>query len=253
MENNHERDLIINEELADLRNVANILSLNINRCLRLLKVSIKLKDHTDDKVTFAKYLLDVVRASVVFLHTALETMLREIVRLKLIYDGDISNIPLVDVSGLPNRKEKFSLNEFAKYRGYTVDKVIEMSVNKYVANLSFNSTNDIADNFSKINLPQSKLTPYYEELNKMMNRRHQIVHEGDLVRGTKTSELEHVSGDQIKVWIKCTANFSEEVMRLAIEKLCLDKIVGRLENKGIPFDKDEILRSIKVVTPDNFK
>jgi hypothetical protein len=250
MENNLELTLIVNEELADLKNVANILSLNINRTLRLLKESVKLGDHTDDNEKFTKYMFDIIRASVVFLHSTLETTLREVVRLKLKYDGDISGVPLAEPSGY--RKEKFSLDDLVKYRGYTVDKVIEMSIDRYLSNLSFNNTDDIANILSKMKFSQSKLTPFYAELNQMMTRRHQIVHEGDLKRGSRTVELEVISPNQIKAWIECTANFSAEVLRLAVENLCLDRIAKRLDGKGISFDKNAILLLIKVEVSDTY-
>lgn len=253
MENNPERDSILNEELADLKKVAAILSLNLTRVSKLIHHSLVLPNHIENKVEMKNYLLDILRASVVFLHSTLETMLREIVRLKLMFDGDLSRIPLADLSESQDIKHKFSLDEMSKYRGHTINEVIEISVNRYVTNLSFNNTDNIADNLSRINIPQLELRPYYEELNKMMNRRHQIVHEGDMKRGGKTPELEPITGDQINGWIKCTVNFSVAILNLAINTMFLDKVVNRLEAKGIPFDKSEIIQSIRIVYPDILK
>ena len=237
---------IIEDELSDLRYVVETFNININRSLRLLHESARLAKYTDHNNNLLGYLHDTARASIVFLHSSLETSLREIIRLKLIHDGDISNIPLAEQSGFPNRREKFTLNDLAKYRGWTVDKVIEESVNKSMSHVSFNSTKDITDNFAKINFPQSTLQPYYADIDSMISRRHQIVHEGDMKRQGKSSELEPINIDQVAIWINSTANLNKEIILLALDNIYLNKIMNRLNYEGIQVDKTELSNLITV-------
>ncbi len=86
---------IVTEELADPIRIAHVLSINMHRALRLLHESVRLEEHTDDKEAFLEYMYDITRATIVFLHSSLETTLREVVSLKLEHDADVTDIPLV--------------------------------------------------------------------------------------------------------------------------------------------------------------
>jgi hypothetical protein len=244
---------IVKEELSDLIQIAEVLSLNIHRSLRLLHQSIKLGEHTNDKAAFLEYMYDVARAAVVFLHSSLETALREIVRLQLKQDADISYIPLAGQPGFSSRKEKFTLNDLAKYHGQSVDEVIAESVDGYLSSLSFNNTKDITDTFARLNLPQSTLGQYYPILDEMINRRHQIVHEGDMKRDRKSFDLEPIKIEQIKVWLDTTADFCAEVMRVTVNALYLSKIVERLEQSGFEASRDQVAQWINIEVKDVFQ
>lgn len=243
---------IIKKELKDLSHISDILSKNINRSLRLLHQSIKLKEHSDNIIEFLGYISDVVRATIVFLHSSLETTLREILRLSLKDGADISYVPLAGQSDFRNRKEKFSLADLAKYRNKSVSEVIDASIDEYLSGVSFNNSKDITDTFTKLGFPQSTLQKYYPILDEMIERRHQIVHEGDLKRDPKSSELEPIPTDKLKVWIEATSGFCVEVIRLTVKRLYLEKIKVRLKEIGVDMSNEQIYQSIKIESKDTY-
>jgi hypothetical protein len=243
---------IIDEEISDVKYVIDVFALNINRTLRLIKQSAKLREVIINPFDFLDYIKDVTRAAIVFLHSTLETTIREIVRLKLKYNADISYISLAGTSEFSNRKEKFSLRDLAKHRGKTVDLVIEESIDEYLSGLSFNSTKDITDTFARIEIPQVTLEEYYPVLSEMINRRHQIVHEGDLKRQRKSSELEPIDPDKLSIWIDVTTKFCVELSRLTIKAVYLNKIVTRLKEIGVQIDRDELEKQIVIEVRDHF-
>jgi len=241
---NKQIDEVIKGELKDISHITDILTKNINRSLRLLRESMKLAEHSDNLPNFLEYYYDVIRATIVFLHSALETALREIVRLNLMDRVDLSYIPLYGQSSFRNRKEKFSLEELAKYRGKSVDEVISNSIDEYLNTLSFNHSRDITDTFARLDLQQSSLQKYYPELDEMISRRHQIVHEADLKRNLKSTELEPVKMEKIQVWVDTTADFCTEVIRLTFRKVYVAKIEQRLNELGITMSSEDIERSV---------
>ncbi len=237
---------VILEELEPVVQISRISSLNITRALHLLKNSVAIEKLIEGNKEYIKTVYDIIRATIVFLHTSLETTLREVLRLKLKFNGDISTIPLVNKSNSPNRKEKFSLSELAQHRGKTINDVIEESIDQYLSGISFNSTTEIADYLSRIDIPQQTLQKHYSTLNEMIERRHRIVHEGDLKRGRLSSELEAVDMNRVVKWFDTTAEFCGELIRVAGIAIYLDRIMERLEREEIPAKKEDVANSIKV-------
>lgn len=258
---------ILDEELKDLTHVLAISNLNMKRLGVLLSESARLVDMDVEKSTaeilrqggnlednahltakakkFEVYLDDIGRAMIVFLHSAVETTLRDIIRLKLKQiDADLSGVPFDEPSGLPSRKDKITLIDLARYRGQSVDAIIEASINEYLARLSFNNANDIAANLKRIGLSQDSIQQYYMALDEMMKRRHKIVHEGDIK--PLSSEIEPIDLVKLKMWLVASKEFSREIINVANQTFCLDKIMKRIENSGIVIDRTAVSHLISI-------
>jgi len=90
----------------------------------------------------------------------------------------LNKIPLygLNTSGKP---EKFHLGELHKFKGQSIDQVIKQSVTSYLDRTTFNNIADITNLLSTLKIEYSQFSDYYPTLEKMINRRHNIVHRGD--------------------------------------------------------------------------
>lgn len=121
---------------------------------------------------------DILRASVVFLHSALEDYLRAVLieRIPIVGDkGTIDGIALPDNDGRP---KQFLLGQLLQYRAQTVDALINDAVARHMQRVSFNDTTDICSWMQKVSISTDGFAAY-EKLNNMIVRRHKIVHEAD--------------------------------------------------------------------------
>ena len=87
---------------------------------------------------------DILRAAVVFLHSALEDYLRGILSDLLPQIGDeaaINGIALIDPQ---DRAEKFYMGKLLPYKDMTVASLISDSVRQHMKKVSFNDVTDIA-------------------------------------------------------------------------------------------------------------
>jgi RiboL-PSP-HEPN len=123
---------------------------------------------------------DILRAAVVLLHAALEDYLRSIA--KLFYPRGnrdaLNSIPLVGIND-SNRPEKFSLGALEKFRGQTIDYIIDQSISTFLDKTSFNDSNDITSLLTRIGIDPSSYSKYYPVISEMIVRRHNIVHRAD--------------------------------------------------------------------------
>ena len=124
---------------------------------------------------------DIMRATVVLLHSTLEDFLRTLLKLNLPNSGEdnLKSIPLGGATEF-NRKTKFGLEELARHKGKTVEQVIELSVHQYLDRQSFNNSSDISSALQSIGIAITpKMQSFYPKLDEMIKRRHNIVHQAD--------------------------------------------------------------------------
>lgn len=120
---------------------------------------------------------DLFRAIVVFLHATFEDVLRTAARQRL---GEAAPEFLEKIPLVGNTKDKFSLGSLAAHRGKTVDDVIRESVEKYLNRESFGASRDVDEILRHMGLDTKPFKCLYADLDRMMKRRHRIVHETDL-------------------------------------------------------------------------
>jgi len=166
--------------IDDKDNIMLIFDKNYGRITNLLKIY---KDLDENKAQGRRptHNLDILRSSVVFTHSTLEDYLRNILIIKLpSSDAVILNtIPLIGVSE-NGRKTKFDLGDLVAFKDLKIEKVIENSVKEYLKFVSFNDTNDIITNLTKISVKVTpKIAKLLPTLNEFIIRRHNIVHNAD--------------------------------------------------------------------------
>lgn len=149
--------------------------------------------------------LDLLRATVVLIHSTLEDLLRSIQAWKLPMVADQEQLNRISLAGTNNkgRAAKFSMGELLNHRGKSVDELIETSIKEHLGYQSFNSSSDVVSALKscgiEITLDIETLLP---ELNGMMERRHKIVHEADRVEilGRGNHRIRSISLEQVKRW-----------------------------------------------------
>ena len=124
---------------------------------------------------------DLFRTIVVFLHATFEDVLRTMARQRIAGATTqiLNEIPLVGLSKSGN-PEKFYLGALDTHRGKTVDQLIQESVENHLDQKSFGSCRDVDLVLTQMGLDTTPFKPLYSDLDRMMKRRHRIVHDADL-------------------------------------------------------------------------
>ena len=161
-----------------LEDIALIYDKNFERIIALVTVYRNLTENKAGRIPIRH--LDLLRASVVMMHSTLEDFIRNVLKWRLPYsDAALSGIPIY-TSDYNRRKIKFELNDLVEHRSRVVDSVIKESVKNYLDTVSFNNTNDISVWLEKIDIDiTTDMRKTYRLLQNMITRRHEIVHQAD--------------------------------------------------------------------------
>jgi len=162
---------------------------------------------------------DILRVSVVFIHSTLEEFLRGLA-VELLPKADekaLNNIPLITESG---RAEKFGLGSLARLKGKTIDEVITKSVESYYERSNFNNTADINALLKDLGIDNSKVKHHFPELNNLMNRRHLIVHRADKIKQLQENPdaLVSITMEEVDKWQQIVAEFCAGIIGDVLEK-----------------------------------
>ena len=133
---------------------------------------------------------DVLRAAVMFLHSSMEEIIRNLYLYKLPSVGQeaLNKIPFVTQEGA-HRSKGILLGDLYRYQGFFVDNVIRESINNYVNTLNINNAEQLAECLKLAEIQVEPLRQFFSQLNSLMKRRHQIVHQMD-----RANELDPLSG-----------------------------------------------------------
>lgn len=153
---------------------------------------------------------DVLRSAVVLLHASLEDLLRSIASAHLPRTDNefIQKIPL---AGLP-RSGKYTIGDLVQHRGKSVDQVLDESIDQWLDKHSFNHTNDIRGMLTELGMPVDYFSATYETLDRMIERRHLIVHRADR---TGDGSVAGITPEDVTSWVDNVLEF----MRRAIYQL----------------------------------
>ena len=183
---------------------------NINRVENLCSIFNKRKGNSRPSVVE----LDFLRAAVVFLHSSLESYLRDVISEILPGTNNQEALEHISLPGSYGQSEKFNLKELLKYREKTVSDLIAEAVKSYMSGVSFGNYGCILQWLNRINI---KIDGFGEkqnsisDINDMINRRHKIVHEAD--SNPKKGQGQHsaaaINIETVKKWKKATIELVE--------------------------------------------
>lgn len=158
---------------------------------------------------------DILRAAVVLLHATVEEFVRHVAggALPLGSERSLNEIPLI---GAERNATKFALGALAAHRGRPVDQVLFESVRAHLAKQSFSSLKSILSTLNDSGIPTGQLRIRRAAIERLVTRRHQIVHEGDLPRGRPRGNRipRALSQRQVERWVDAVEGFVIEVDRL---------------------------------------
>jgi RiboL-PSP-HEPN len=189
-------------------------ALNISRVRNLVRVYEKIRAQGSGRKSVQS--TDVLRAAVVFLHGALEEVIRNLFIWKLPDAGEhtLNEIPMIGVGQPSGRPEKFLLGKLANYKGRFVENLIRESIVQYVNYLNINNISDLRSCLEKIGLQPNQYTEYFADLAALMKRRHQIAHQAD--RNSEEGQGQHraqsLSANRVKSWIESVEEFVKAVV-----------------------------------------
>lgn len=146
-------------------------------------------------------LTDILRAAVVLLHSSFEEYFRNVLYELLPKNGeesDFKNISFVGSEG--KRENKISIGQLIKHRSKTVDEVIQESIAETLSFTSFNDFSDICGWAEKAKINISSFSKQ-STLNKIINRRHKIVHEADNSKSEPEFMLTPIKVKTVMEWI----------------------------------------------------
>lgn len=125
------------------------------------------------------HIADVLRAAVVLCHATLEEGLRGLIYIEAEWNKEfLANVPLKGENHI-NRPGKFNLAELLPHQGLKVEELISESVFDYLNSKSFSRIEDVIRVIELLNLKVSNFEHFFKDITSMMQRRHNIAHNGD--------------------------------------------------------------------------
>lgn len=178
---------------------------NIERVRSLRKMYNSLKNDEIKERKEYKF-TDILRSAVVLLHSSFEEYYRSVlgyVLPKICTEDDLKNMSFVGSAG--NHKDKITLGGLINFRDKTVDQLITESIQESLSFTSFNNYQDIVSWSKKIKIDLSTFNDQ-EKLNKLIQRRHKIVHEADNAKNDDTYALTPIKENSVEDWIGVVCN-----------------------------------------------
>lgn len=190
---------------------------NIRRINRLLVLYSDLAAGPGRKST---YQLEILRASVVLLHSTMEDYLRNLLKWKLPQAGEI-RMNEITLAGITEKnRSKFQLGELLAFRGKSVSEIIDLSIDEHLAKTSFNNVRDLSKFLRDVGveLADSVKNDLFPKLEQMMMRRHHIVHQADRSDkiGSGLHRYKSLNSKQVLNWKSSVDRFVLEVNKLLI-------------------------------------
>jgi hypothetical protein len=186
----------------------NEFSQNIYRVENLIAAYESLIKQSVDDTEVAN---DVLRAAVVFLHSSLEEIIRNL------YLYNLPNASAENLSKIPfathessHRPKSIQLGDLLEFKGQFVENVIQESINRYVDVLNINNATQLVECLKLANIPCEPLQQFFEPLNSLMQRRHQIVHQMD-----RSNELDPLAYPINIIDVEIVKSWKEAILGLA--------------------------------------
>lgn len=172
---------------------------NYDRLMNLLKLAVGFGNQQPEIA--ASVAGDLRRAVVVFVHAAFEDGLRAVCRERL---GMSDKTVLDDIPWVGGKDgQRFPLGVLSEYRGKSVNEVIAASVEAHLARQSFSSIEQVVETLRVLGIDKRPFEQYFPGLNRMMQRRHRIVHEADVVapEGGGVGDVSEIDKGEVLLWV----------------------------------------------------
>lgn len=159
---------------------------------------------------------DILRAAVVFMHSTLEEIIRNLF-IGLLPNGNNRHLNKIPFVGHEVHHPKgILLGHLKDFNGRFVENIILESIENYVDTLNVNNTTQLSTLFEMVEISTESLRQYFPELESLMKRRHQIVHQMD--RSNELDPLmEPVTNIELQTvidWQNALHDFFSELLRL---------------------------------------
>ena len=150
---------------------------------------------------------DILRAAVVFLHSALEDYFRGVLSQWIPIRGNEKTLDSISLLGTEGRVEKFLLGSLKAHSQMKVSDLVTESVRQHLQKVSFNNYTDICSWARKIGLDLGEFHDQ-ELINNMIKRRHMIVHEADANQssGRGNHKAASINSSTVSAWETATTN-----------------------------------------------
>jgi hypothetical protein len=151
---------------------------------------------------------DVLRAATVLLHATLEQLLRDLAT-QYLPAAPREALDVVPLVGIKGRAEKFLLGALAEHREKQVSDLIRESVDAYLSKVNYNDTEDVAVLLRSVGIDTARVNGRFADLEALMQRRHQIVHQADRnpERGRGQHWAQSIGRHTVLRWIEAVEDF----------------------------------------------
>lgn len=185
---------------------------NIERVQSLIKIYESLKNAEAKEQRDSKF-TDILRAAVVLLHSSFEEYFRNILIIivpKTCDKDDLKKMSFHDSQG--NFREKIGVSDLIEFRDKKVEELITNSIKGELRLSSFGNYNNIATwaKKAKIDLEEFK---GQEQLNKLITRRHKIVHEADRANSSEGYTLAKIDKSTVEKWTEIVCDLVEIISK----------------------------------------
>lgn len=147
----------------------------------------------------------------VFLHSSLEEIIRNLYLYNL-PNASAENLNKITLATNEHshRPKSIQLGDLLEFKGQFVENVIQESINRYVDVLSINNSTQLVECLKLANIRYEPLRQFFDPLNSLMQRRHQIVHQMD-----RSNELDPLAYPINIIDLEIVNNWKEAVTGLA--------------------------------------
>lgn len=116
--------------------------------------------------------------------------------------------------GSEGHAKKFWLGELVQHKGKTVDDVIAESVHQHLERANYNNADEICSFLSSIGVTPAEVSGSLPELERLMWRRHQIVHRADRdeTGGRGMHRIRSMGRRRVRTWADAVESFAGEVL-----------------------------------------
>lgn len=157
---------------------------------------------------------DLLRAAVVFLHAALEDLVRSLVAWRFPDVATAIAFAQVPLLGTGPRAGKFDLAHLVAHRGSTVEHLLRASVDEWLSKQSYNHVGDLKAAVESIGLDKTLIDPFATYLGPMIDRRHWIVHRADRIPqvGREHQFARTIDVATVRTWAAKVREFGEVLL-----------------------------------------